>query len=184
MFQPFPAHQCPLGVAWRRRFIRFPAEPLRWARGDSLHGPGRSIPVPGGMGTLCSCYPPELVRPGRDPEPDDWPNTTKTGRRERVSQGGWVTLISRDRAKQERGRSGADDALVPSGNGLDPRQPLKRLGGLRRAGHRPRVIFGLALGGRSLQERWPAPSPNASPRFSITVDNVSHIQALDLKEGN
>lgn len=31
--------------------------------------------------------PPELVRPGSDPEPDDWPNTT-TGRRERVPQGG------------------------------------------------------------------------------------------------
>lgn len=99
--------------------------------------------------------------------------------------GRWVTLISRGRAKQGRGRSGAD-ALVPSGNGLDPRQPLERLGGLRRAGHRPRVIFGLTLGGRSLQERWPAPSPNAppTPRLSITVDNVSHIQALDPKEGN
>lgn len=34
--------------------------------------------------------------------------------------GRWVTLISRGRAKQGRGRSGAD-ALVPSGNGLDPR---------------------------------------------------------------
>lgn len=117
--QPFPAHQGPLGVAWRGRCTLSRAEPTRWAlrRTFLLRGPRRPVPVPvEGEPDVATFLSPRA-----------WATTWNQmngpalqGGGERGPQGGGSLWPPGKGLGKGDFSLELTDVLVPSGNGLEP----------------------------------------------------------------